>query len=125
MAMAAPKQQIGLQGEAIAVDHLRRMGYKIITRNYRTHLGEIDIVAKHKEAWVFVEVKTRRSQRYGHPKWALTPAKQRQISMVALQYLKQHKAVQSRARFDVVTIQNPQDNPEIEVIANAFELAYP
>lgn len=131
--MTAHKQQVGQQGEDLAVKHLRRKGYKIIARNYRTHQGEIDIVARHKGVLVFVEVKTRRSKRYGHPKWALTAAKQRQISMVALAYLKQHAAMQSAARFDVVTILAPEQNPEvdplidpkIELITNAFELAYP
>ena len=54
----------------------------------------------------------------------MTPAKQRKISMAALEYLKKHRAMQSRARFDVVTIQTVNGKASIEVIANAFELAY-
>lgn len=123
--MPDDRKQYGRTGEALAEKHLRRMGYKILERNYRTPQGEIDIVAKHKGVIVFVEVKARRSRRYGDPKWALTPAKQRKISMAALAYLKQHQATQSRARFDVVTVQPADDRPRIEVIANAFELAYP
>ena len=123
--MTANRQQVGQDGETLAVQHLQRKGYKIIARNYRTRLGEIDIIAKHNGALVFVEVKTRRSKHYGHPKLAVTPAKQRQISMAALVYLKQQGAMQQPARFDVVTILSPQDNPQIEVIPNAFELAYP
>ncbi len=122
--MTAPKQQLGDLGETLAAEHLRRKGYKIIERNYRTRLGEIDIVAKHKGVLVFIEVKTRRSLRYGHPKGAVTAAKKRQISMVALAYLKKHHAMPCRARFDVVAVQTPEDNPKIEVIANAFELAF-
>lgn len=123
--MAAHKQKVGQQGEDLAVRHLRGKGYKIITRNYRTPQGEIDIVARHKGVLVFAEVKTRSSTSYGHPKWALTPSKQRQISMVALAYLKQHNAMHNPARFDVVTILSPQKQPKIEVVTNAFELAYP
>ena len=123
--MTAYKQQVGHHGEELAARHLRRKGYKIIARNVRTRQGEIDIVAKHKGVLVFAEVKTRKSKRYGHPKLALTPAKQRQISKAALAYLKKHDAMQRPARFDVVTVLNPDDNPKIEVIANAFELAYP
>jgi putative endonuclease len=62
---------------------------------------------------------------YGHPKWALTPAKKRKISMAALAYLKIRNAVQSKARFDVVTVLDQEGRPQVEVIANAFELAYP
>lgn len=123
--MAHNKKQMGQRGEEMAAKHLRRKGYRIIARNVRTRQGEIDIVAKHKGVLVFAEVKTRRSKSYGHPKQALTPDKQRRISMAALAYLKKHDAMQRPARFDVVSILSPEDNPEIEVIANAFELAYP
>jgi len=122
--MTGPKQGVGRRGEDLAVEHLRRQGYNIIARNYRTRQAEIDIVARHKGVIVFVEVKARRSDGYGHPKWAVTPAKQRKISMAALTYLKQHHHIQTHARFDVVTIQNMDTTPRIEVIANAFELAY-
>ena len=122
--MSDLKQRIGRGGEELAADYLQRQGYRIIARNYRTRQAEIDIIAKHKGVLVFVEVKTRRSKGFGHPKWAVTPAKQRKISMAALEYLKKHRAMQSRARFDVVTIQRMDGNLHIEVIANAFELAY-
>ena len=104
--------------------HLQQLGYKILARNYRTRQAEIDIIAEHRGVIVFVEVKARRGQGFGHPKWAVTPAKQRKISMAALTYLKQQQAMNRRARFDVVTIQAMDDDPRIEVIANAFELAY-
>jgi putative endonuclease len=123
--MPDAKQIVGSQGEDLAADHLRRMGYKILERNYRTRHAEIDLIAKHRGALVFVEVKSRRSFRYGDPKWALTPAKQRKISMAALTYLKQQDAMNRRARFDVVTLQQRDGNLHIEVIDNAFELAYP
>jgi putative endonuclease len=87
-------------------------------------LGEIDIIAKEKKTLVFVEVKTRKSVRYGNPKWAVTPKKQRNISMVALTYLKATKQSDARARFDVVAITSNQDEPQIEIVKNAFELAY-
>jgi putative endonuclease len=122
--MVNRKQRFGKQGEELAVRHLKKNRYKIIERNFRTRVGEIDIIAKHKGQIVFVEVKTRRSDSYGHPKQAVTLSKQRKISMAALAYLKSHDAVEAGARFDVVTIQLSQDNPTIEIIANAFELAY-
>ena len=122
--MTGIKQRVGRGGEDLAAEHLRRLGYRIIERNYRTRQAEIDIIARHEEVIVFVEVKTRRNTGFGHPKWAVTPAKQRKISMAALEYLKKHRAMQSRARFDVVTIQTINGKASIEVIANAFELAY-
>lgn len=118
------QQRMGRNGEELAVAYLRKLGYKIIKRNYRMPQAEIDIIAKHKGVIVFVEVKARQTQTFGHPKWAVTPAKQRKISMAALAYLKQNHTLNTRARFDVVTIQSLVDNPQIEIIANAFELAY-
>ncbi len=87
-------------------------------------MGEIDIIAKEKKTLVFVEVKSRKSIRYGNPKWALTPKKQRKISMVALTYLKATNQSNIKARFDVVAITSNQDEPQIEIVKNAFELAY-
>jgi putative endonuclease len=118
------KQHLGDEGEELAVGHLRKIGYKIIERNFRTRTGEIDIIAKHKGQIVFAEVKTRQNCRFGHPKLAVTANKQRKISMVALTYLKKHYSLQTSARFDVVTVQSSQNGPIIDVIANAFELAY-
>ena len=118
------KQDFGKKSESIAVRHLKKRGYKILEQNYRTKLGEIDIIAKDKNTLVFVEVKSRRSGDFGNPKWAITPKKQRTISMVALYYLKTTNQFNIKARFDVVTIIAASDNPEIEIIKNAFELAY-
>jgi putative endonuclease len=122
--MLNQKQKIGEKGESIAERHLKKKGYKILERNYRTKLGEIDIIAKENKTIVFVEVKTRRSWQFGSPKGAVTPAKQRKISMVALQYLKTIDRSNTKARFDVVAITATRDTPQIEIIKNAFELAY-
>jgi putative endonuclease len=122
--MLNQRQKFGKDSESVAVRHLKKNGYKILKQNYRTKLGEIDIVAKDKHTLVFVEVKARKSGHFGHPKWAVTPKKQRKISMVALYYLKATKQQNAKARFDVVTISSLQNNPRIEIIKNAFELAY-
>jgi len=122
--MQNQRQQFGQEGESIAVRHLKKNGYKILEQNYRNKLGEIDIIAKDKNTLVFVEVKSRRSAGYGSPKYALTPKKQRKISMAALFYLKAVKQPKVKARFDVVAISSTDDNPRIEIIKNAFELAY-
>ena len=118
------RQQFGSNSESLVARYLKKSGYKILEQNYRTPLGEIDIIAKEKKTIVFVEVKSRRSNRYGNPKWAVTPRKQRKISMVALQYLKSTRQLDNRARFDVVTVISNRDEPQIEIVKNAFELAY-
>ncbi|MGD8290700.1 MAG: YraN family protein [Desulfobacterales bacterium] len=118
------RQAFGEQGESLAVWYLKKNGYKIIEQNYRTKLGEIDIIAKEKKTLVFAEVKSRRSMRFGNPKWAITPKKQRTLSMVALSYLKATKQSNAKARFDVIAITSNQDEPQIEIIKNAFELSY-
>ena len=86
--MRNKQQKFGEKSETMAAWYLKNNGYKIIEQNYRNQLGEIDIIAKEKKTIVFVEVKSRRSIRFGSPKWAVTPKKQRKISMVALYYLK-------------------------------------
>ena len=122
--MQDKRQQFGKKSENLAVWYLKKIGYKIIEQNYRTPLGEIDIIAKEKKTIIFVEVKARQSIRYGSPKWAVTPKKQRKISMVALQYLKSIRQTDAKARFDVVAITSNRDEPLIEIVKNAFELAY-
>lgn len=122
--MLNKRQQFGKESESLAVRYLKKNGYKILEQNYRNNIGEIDIIAKEKGALVFVEVKARKTQGFGNPKWAVTPKKQRKISMVALYYLKATKQTHVKARFDVVALSSSKDNPRIEIIKNAFELAY-
>lgn len=114
----------GLEGEKLAVRHLKRLGYRIICRNYRSPLGEIDIIAHHRGVLVFVEVKSRSTETFGSPKLAVTPAKQRKLSQVAWHYLQQHNLTEASARFDVVTISRMQGAPHLEVIENAFDSTY-
>ena len=122
--MLNQKQLFGKKSESIAAKYLKKNKYKIITENYRTRLGEIDIIAKDGDTLAFIEVKSRRSDQFGSPKWAVTLQKQRKISMVALQYLKATKQPHRRARFDVVSICFTGNKPEIELIKNAFETAF-
>ena len=123
--MASHKQKIGKEGEIAAVRYLKQQGYKIIEQNYRSRAGEIDIIAKEKRTLVFVEVKTRRSRSFGSPKWAVTPKKQKAISMAALHYLKMTGQNNVAARFDVVSILAQEEDTLIELVRNAFDLAYP
>ena len=124
--MTEPNTCFWRTGEDIAVQHMQQCGYRILARNYRTPIGEIDIIAQDKDTLVFAEVKTRRSARYGAPKSAVTLNKQRKISMAALYYLKGVRTPRQKARFDVISVRNQATGVwEIEIIKNAFELAYP
>lgn len=116
---------VGQQGEALACQYLSRQGYRVIARNYRTKLGEIDIIAEEQGTLVFVEVKTRRGHQCGHPFEAVTPTKCRQISKVALEYLAETGREGHSARFDVVAISFAGEAaPVVELAKNAFDLSF-
>lgn len=114
---------IGKQGEEAAVSLLRENGYKILLRNYKTKLGEIDIIATDRDTFCFIEVKTRNSLKAGQPQEAVSGPKQRQISKAALMFLKQNKLLDKKARFDVVSVEYLQGSPKLNLIKDAFELS--
>ena len=109
-------------GESYAIAHLKTRGYKILAQNYRAMRGEIDLVAQDGDCIVFVEVKTRRSLKFGTPQAAVTAQKQRQISKVALAYIQTHNRLDTPCRFDVIAIHlSPQlELLKLEQIENAF-----
>ena len=115
---------MGKQGEDIAVEYLKRADYRIIERNYRCIFGEMDIVARDGDTTVFVEVKSRRSERFGEPQASVGPAKQKKLSMIALNYLKDRGLLNCNARFDVVAIKFSSAGTNVELIPNAFDLAF-
>jgi putative endonuclease len=121
--MQTQEQQFGTDSESVAVNYLKKHGYKIVNRNYRTKIGEIDIIAKDGDTIVFIEVKARKTKGY-NPKEAVTKSKKRKISMVALYYLKSTRQSNARARFDVVSIGSKNNAIAVEIVKNAFELAY-
>ena len=75
------QRPLGAQGEALAARYLQRQGYRIIERGVRNGRGEIDLVARHGQTLVFVEVKTRRSLRAGNPVLAVDKNKQRRLAL--------------------------------------------
>ena len=113
---------LGDRGERAAAKYLKQQGYRILARQSRSRIGEIDLIALDGETVVFVEVKTRTTQAAGHPTEAITFAKRRQLTRAALGWLKRNKLLEARSRFDVVAITwRPGDSPLIEHIQNAFE----
>ncbi len=111
---------LGERGERAAARYLRRHGMRILYRRYGTLWGEIDLIARDGEILVFTEVKTRR---HGVPAEAVTPEKERRLTMAALHFLRLHGLLEARCRFDIVAIVWPDDRrpPDIEHITNAFE----
>ena len=119
--MQTPPPALGVLGEELAFHELRKRGYKILLRNYECPLGEIDLIAKHQGALVFIEVKTRSSDAMGVPAEGVTPEKRRQIVRVAQFYLKRYGIQEAPCRFDVASVRiPPNEEPVIEIIESAF-----
>ena len=118
------KKELGKRGEELALRFLRKNGYKVIERNYICKMGEMDIIAQEKDTLVFVEVKTRTSMAFGPPQLAVNPTKQMQLSKVALNFLKEKRLEDVKARFDVVAIVLKPAGEEVELIKDAFDLKY-
>ena len=119
----SPKEKdvLGRAGEKATADFLREKGYKILQQNYLLPDGEIDIVAQDGQTLVIVEVKTRKSNRFGKPYEAVTEAKQRRMIQLARQFMFRFRVLRLPVRFDVVSITGttPEDF-EIEHFAEAF-----
>jgi len=116
-----PRIGTGQTGEDLAVCYLENQGYTIVERNYRMRMGEIDIIARDGESLVFVEVKTRRSSRFGSPFEAVDFRKQQQVSRVALAFMTRNRCEEMPVRFDVIGVHLERPSPRIELIKNAFE----
>src|SRR3989338_2791101 len=114
------KTQSGNYGESLAVNFLKKRGYKILERNYRIRGGEIDIVAREGELLVFVEVKARWSHEYGLPSESITYWKIKALLKTAAFYCVKINWKDRPYRIDLVSIDfaNSKDNPEIELIKN-------
>lgn len=114
---------LGRQGEQIAANYLRAHGYILLERNYRCPMGELDIVMKQGDVVAFVEVKTRRSLRYGRPCEAVNYYKKQHIIKTAKWYICHHNLSGLHYRFDIVEIlARPGGSASINHIRNAFEV---
>ncbi|MEJ2609211.1 MAG: YraN family protein [Candidatus Thiodiazotropha sp.] len=117
--MSSDHLQQGAQAEQQALDYLSRRGLKLVERNYRCKVGEIDLIMKERDALIFVEVRFRQSSGFGSPLESITPSKQRKLLAAANQYL-QVKQKDQPCRFDVVAL-NGSKLPRVEWIKNAFQ----
>jgi putative endonuclease len=121
--MASSRVGVGRRGEELAAQELRRRGYEIVARNWRCPAGEVDIVARHGETWVFVEVRTRRGQDFGTPEESITAAKEARMIAVAEHYLAEHELGEVDWRLDLVAVEldGAGGLARLELLENAVE----
>lgn len=117
--MSKTRVGLGARGEAAAADYLLRRGYKIIDRNYRCSLGEIDMIAQKGNYLVVCEVKTGSSS-VGDPLEAVTPSKQRRLRQLGEYYWHFETDRKSQVRFDVLAVRAPDQACRIDHVVNAF-----
>ncbi len=122
MSGADQRQIFGQEGERIAERYLSKKGYRLVERNYRCPVGEVDLIVLDRRVIVFVEVKTRRHERFGVPLESVHPRKQQKMIKAALWFLSDHKLHERDARFDVVGISFGGQEPVVEHIENAFDV---
>lgn len=110
-------RKLGKEQENRAAAALEKRGYRILARNFRCKIGEIDLIAFHEGYLVFVEVKYRKSTKSGYAAEAVTKKKQQTICRVADYYIRTHCSRIPACRFDVVAL----DGESINIYQNAFE----
>lgn len=115
------KREFGKKLELVAKQELIKQGYKIRTLNFQCKLGEIDIIAEHNKTIVFVEVRYRKSNRFGGASASVNRNKQLKLIRTAKLYLQKHHLTEKvPARFDVFAITNETDGLKYNWIKNAF-----
>ena len=111
-------KELGRMGEEIAVEFLQKQGLKLLEKNYTCSLGEVDIVLKHKDTWVFCEVKTRRDLEFGDPMDFITKQKLARIERVGTYYTMVNNLIPCSCRIDAVGIHFINGKPQIRWIEN-------
>lgn len=114
------KTRLGSEGEQIALATLKKKGYKIIERNFKCGLGEIDLIAYKKGRLNFIEVKTRSRQDFGRPEESVSRTKQKRIARIARYYLKQKRIINTPCTFSVISILFKDNKPQVDILENAF-----
>ncbi len=118
--------QLGRRGEDLAYKFLKNKRYRILHRNYKTKMGQIDIIGFDKDSVCFIEVKTRSSDKFGPPELSITASKERKLSQLALSFIKRYKLTDYPARFDVLSIIiDSKGQKSFKLIKDAFELTPP
>ena len=119
------RKDTGILGEKLAKDFLKKRGYRIWETNYRCPEGEIDIIAKHRDYLVFIEVRTKKSLEFGSPEESITRAKKERMKATASHYRQTHNNLPLLWRIDVVVVELNRNGKlsRIELIENAVSEA--
>ncbi len=117
------RKWFGNRSEKAAANYLLGLGYRILFRNYTCKMGELDLIARDGNTIVFVEVRSTGSKEALRAAQSVNYTKQRQLTKVALYFLKRHKLLDQSARFDVLTVhwEEGKKDPQITHYPNAFE----
>jgi putative endonuclease len=120
----AAKDVLGARGERLAAEHLTRLGFTLLDRNWRASRGELDLVLREEDEIVVAEVKTRAGTAYGHPFEAVTAAKLARLRRLAGEWCAAHPELagpRPRVRIDVVAVIAPRDGaPIVEHLRGVF-----
>jgi putative endonuclease len=119
--MTRARMGLGQRGESLAAEKLAALGYELVARNYRCAAGEIDLVARHGDTVVFIEVRTRRGRQFGIPEGSLTPRKRQHLIAAAQTYLQENNLIDISWRIDVVAVELSSRGEliRVDVIENA------
>lgn len=115
----AESHDLGKRGEEAAAEHLKKTGYRILRRNWKTGKLEIDIIAENRDFIIFAEVKTRSEDFKEDPRSAINREKQKSIIFAADNYIKWNN-IDKESRFDVIIVIMKDDTPKIDHIEGAF-----
>ncbi len=116
------KQETGKLGEQLACKALEKKGYRILDKNYRCRLGEIDLVARQRDCIVFIEVRSKTGVSFGTPEESVTAVKKQRLLATALDYLGNHSSLPENWRIDFVAVEiDPSGGKptRVEIIENA------
>ncbi len=115
------RRNTGILGEKLARDFLEKRGYHVSETNYRCSEGEVDIIARHEDSLVFIEVRTKTSLEFGSPEESITPVKKERLRAIASHYQQTHENLPQLWRIDVVAVElDHKGKPlRIELIENA------
>ena len=111
--------KFGKEGEKAALDLVTQKGYKVLEMNYRLHPYEVDLIAQDGDYIVFIEVKARQTDQYGHPIEFITGKKEQHLLKIA-DYFLQHRVPGKEGRFDVITLYKKDEAFILEHFINAF-----
>ncbi len=111
---------LGIYGERLAADYLTSIGYEVLERNWRCGIGEIDLIARDKDRWVFVEVKTRNGAGYGTPFEAITDAKMNRLRRLVGEWCRIRQVAGVQVRIDAIAVLIDNGQVKLEHLKQVF-----